>query len=348
MCSKEASEPMAETHGAGSISTEAILSKIQRFRSEQRKEVREKSLVLYTVEEAKLVVEGTFNWGNVDPEAKYGEMKEDAYSVTIMVTDGKVSEDDLLAAYAELEAAMNADALGADEKFHLMDVEAKEENGDLVLTTYRISSKDVPGPVGSGLNTSFIGEHRAESFNAGCNINRADLAIQTRLNNAIGLLPNIYTVVDVQRWQVLGGVEQYPGFSMPFVNTSIPNRQIASLTLPNPNDPDGPSPIWLPTMYNDYLVYLTPESTPAPQNYTFNDCLPPAAMAYLTQSAYDLMYTIKNTYVQNSQLVPISTRVTSFQSRRDYIGNPFLAYHRLGHNITYTYGRVILSGGTAG
>jgi len=350
MCSKEAAEPMAEAHGAGSISTEAILSKIQRFRGEQRKEFREKSTTYYTLEEAKLVVEGTFNWGTVDPEAKYGEMKEDEYSVTVMVTDGKVSEDDLLAAYAELEMAMNADALGADEKFHLMDVEAKEENGDLVLTTYRISSKDVPGPVGSGLNTNYTSSHRGWNGYAGCSTTAADQMIQERINQAIGLLPSVYTVINVQRWEVRGARNDLNGWT-PYAVTDIPNRKLAATLFPNPNDPDGIEQYWNTLdAFNDYRTYYTPQSLPMPSfQAPTNSCLSPEGMSYLTQNAYDLMGIIRNSYVQNYLLAPISCKVEGWRTTVQNPLNNAQFIYGMGHNVTFTFGQLIPNlPGTAG
>lgn len=347
MCAKEGDGIGKTTHAGNSEETELILNKIQRFRLNYASPSAAKSLVEYTTTEVEQIVEGAFNWGTADPDAKFGELLVDTFSTTVSFFAGTVKEADLLAAYADLEAAMHSIPLVDQDKLHLMDVESKVENNELLLTAYRITSRTVPGPTSSSLNTNFIYQYRANTYNPGCSVHKADLGIQDRINNAIGLLPNIYTVVDVQRWQVLGGVELYPGYSLPFQISDIPNRKIASSTFPNPNDPNGLSPIWYPGMTYDYLVYLTPLTNPMPPNTPLNACLDATAMSYLTQSAYDLMTTIRNTYVQNNQLVPISATVKSFHSRQEVL-NPADIRHRLGHNITYTFGRVILNGGTPG
>lgn len=122
MCSKDLDGPHGSTSHLNEQGTATIVAKIQRFRSLQKTEFREKSIVEYTAKEAEQIFEGSFNWDTVDPHAHYGEMKEDKFEASIPWNDGKVSEADLLNAYAELEAAMSAAPLEADDKLHLMDV----------------------------------------------------------------------------------------------------------------------------------------------------------------------------------------------------------------------------------
>lgn len=345
MCSKDTQEPLGVV--SQGPSTEAIVTKIQEFRRSYAEPIRTKSLVEYTPEEAEWIVEGSFNWGTYDPEAKYGDMKVDEYLAEVTMANGKVKESDLLEVYATLEAAVAADPLEAGKELHVIDVEAKVEGGTLKLTTQRVSAQQTPPFNSNALNTNFTGNHRGRSEFGGCSVNSSDAAIQGRINAAIGALSSIYTVINVQRWEVRGATPFLPGQWIPFVVSDLPNRRIAALTFPNPNDLTPVETWWFnQAVFDDYRTYYTPESLPLSDlDQIFNTCLSPTAMTYLTQSTFNLMGLVRTNYVQNNAIVPLSCRVQGWRIRLSS-NNQGQFLYRMGHNVTYTYGQLIIAGPT--
>jgi len=337
MCSKE---PQVMTPTPDQVTD--VVPKIQAFIGKAEQPVRTKNLVEYTKDEAEWIVEASLNYGTVDPDAKYGEMKFDEFEADVPYTDGKVNETDLLDAFTLLQQVMAEQPLDPGDKVTAVDVVAKTEEGYLKLTTYRVSATEQFSTSANGPNTNYTlnFRNRANSGQPPCNPQNvsADQIIQSRINSAIGVQTSDYVLTNVQTWSVQGCTPGFPNAS-PIVALDLANRILPATLFPNPNDPDGIDP-WAFNSWNDYLTYLRAMSDMGynpPIDNPDPACLSPAAMTYLTQSAWTLMSIVKNTYASNG-LVPIACSISGHK----VIGNQ-LTWNSwsfgFAHNINYIYGR---------
>ena len=339
MCSKE---PQVMTPTPDQVTD--VVPKIQAFIGKAEQPVRTKNLVEYTKDEAECIVEASLNYGTVDPDAKYGEMKFDEFEADVPYTDGKVNETDLLDAFTLLQQVMAEQPLDPGDKVTAVDVVAKTEEGYLKLTTYRVSATEQFSTSANGPNTNYTlnFRNRANSGQPPCNPQNvsADQIIQSRINSAIGVQTSDYVLTNVQTWKVWGCtpfVGSY-GSGSAIVTLDLANRILPATLFPNPNDPDGIDP-WAFNSWNDHLTYLRPLSAIAYYPWENPDpaCLGPVAMTYLTQSAWNLMSIVRNTYA-SSGLVPIACSVKGWKAS----GNmplPNAIEYAFVHNIDYIYGR---------
>jgi len=332
MCRKDLPEAVPQ------VATENVVAtKIQSFIQKAKSPVRTKSNVEYTKEEALWLVEAALNFGEVDPEEMKKELEYQEFEVEVPVVNDKVRESEAINAYTALKAMMEASPLAADQKLVAVDVVVKTENGVVKFKTYRVVGKVDPQETTLfQLNTEFTTSARTRqgvtehgSVNA-CGSGMADLDIPARVNWTFGLHQINDILTDVEIWHVWG-------YNGGFVETPDLAMHILPITLfPNPNDPDGIPPFTFGnTDYNDYLVYLTP-----PSNSSFiietEPCLAPIAQSFLTQGLRDVVDIVKQDYVQNSYLVPISCMITGYQLPVTVNNHASWLYL---HNVDIVYGR---------
>lgn len=335
MCNKDVQETAPELPG---ISEE--VTKIQGFVAQAANPVREKDLEYYTQEQAQFILEGALNYGQIDPEAKAGELKFDEFTDQVSFAEEKVTEQELLDAFNRTNQNFLAQPMHEGYLMLAADVVTKPVGGSLAITITRISGKEPQGLAGPPVQTSFSSNYRNRTNAPSCNPANvaADYAIMYRINSAIGVQTNDYILTDVETWHVNGcTVLGFPNAS-PEVTLDLDNHIIPATYYPNPNDPDGIDP-WAFDAYNDYRTYLRAMTvTGSPVFDSEPSCLTPAALTYLTQNAWDLIGTVKNDFV-TSNVVPIAVRVTGHRVVGPQIGPPQDFRWSFAHNIAFIYGR---------
>jgi len=337
MCNKEIHDP--PTAIAENIAPDNAGFKIQAFIEKARSPIRTKSNIEYTKEEAEWIVEASLNYIDLDPDLIKKELRKDEFEVEVPTnSEGKVSENDAFDAYTELKALMEAAPYSSIEKLVAVDVVAKTVNGVVTFRTYRVVGKVDQQALNIFLNTDYSTSARVRhdvtehgSINS-CGGGRIDQELMRRVNWSFGFqLPNDI-LTDIETWSILGtgsnGASQTP---------DLDNHILVHTMFPNPNDPDGVPPVTYNNMdYNDYLLYYTPPSLPSTNIIETEPCLTPIAQSFLTQGLHDVVYRIKQDYVQNQNLVPVSVSVLGWIAP---VTSEFGPGWRYFHDVQIVYGR---------
>ena len=285
-----------------------------------------------TKEDAEWLVEAALNYGTIDPNAKFDELRVDSPSVWLDLVDGKVPEADAYNAYNTLTDALTSAGLEEDEKTMVIDVIATVDGEQVKLQAYRLAGKETGGTLSlAPPNTNYTQNYRcrpnAVNLLSCTNVtSTADVQIKNRINQGIGILQCCLT--DIQTWTVSKHIVQ-GGFVGPEITAvDLVNRRIPSFLYPNPSqDPNNRN--------DDHKVFTTAWCNWL--DYDCEPCINPATMSFLTQGTYDVMLAVKTTYIPNPNMQPIGCRVTGLRGQRQGSGN--LPEYDFFHNAEFIYGR---------
>ena len=286
-----------------------------------------------TKEDAEWLVEAALNFGTIDPNAKFDELRVDSPSVWLDLVDGKVPEADAYNAYNTLTDALTSAGLEEDEKTMVIDVIATVEGEQVKLKAYRLAGKETGGTLSlAPPNTNYTQSYSSRSqmpVYATCQASiNADVAIKNRINQGIGILTCCLT--DIQTWTVSKHIAFGPYAGPEITAIDLVNRRIPTFEYPNPNqDPNNPN--------DDFKVFATDWCYFGQADC--EPCINPATMSYLTQGTYEVMLAVKNTHIPNTSMQPIGCAIKGYRAERSPQSGGVYHEYDYFHNAEFIYGR---------
>jgi hypothetical protein len=304
--------------------------RIRAFIASAKEPRQTKSNGTFTIRDAEWNIEAALNMGRVDPNARFGDTRSVKYIYRMDVSEGLVTEDDVLSGYLALEADLDATELDFYEQATVVDVSNEVDGIEVLFTAEMFIGKNPDVPVSYGPPyTNNLTPHKsriAAPTYWWCDYPlSADLVVKDRVNYGLGIYPCCLT--DVETWYVRA---YHAPIIWPFEVTDVDlaNRLIPTVNYPNPwEDPQNPN--------DDYLIYRT-------QIYNGSDmdcepCVNVQAMQVLVLGSYNVMLDIHSNYVTNPNVVPISMQCAGTMITWPN-GTPYFD-HVYYHSVSFTYGR---------
>lgn len=277
-CQKEKIENLSETQ----VAEVNVTPRVQAFVQKAVRGYSSREDGLVSVDSAEWYIEAALNYSFTNIAQTYENQIVDTLSISIPLMNGEVQEGPVGNAYQTLGEWINASNVEGTSHVAIVDVVARNTGTSLDLqAVYVVGSgydRGVPNTT-YGPNDYWWWMSLGSPNQCGCNSNPpaygqcADKQIQSRINFAInGGYYQYWT--NVESWWV-----DHWGYDDPSTQT------IGLMSHPSPIGPDN---LVSGDGIRDYPVYLNSGS---------GGCFDPTDMRFYTQGVWDLMQTIRTSYV---------------------------------------------------